>query len=244
MKFTLITLFPEMLQTLQYGVIGRAIDNNIISINAINPRKFTQDTHKTVDDRPYGGGPGMVMQYEPLVASIKAAKSHSHATCPVIYLSPQGKPLTQDHVNELAQLPEIILLAGRYEGIDQRVIDQHVDAELSVGDYVVSGGELPAMLLVDAVTRMLPNTLGDDQSNQQDSFIQPYFDHPHYTRPECIDGYRVPEVLLSGDHKAIANWRLKESLGKTWQKRKDLLKRRTLTRIEQDALQQAQQELE
>lgn len=243
MQFSLITLLPEMTQALNSGVIGRAIDSGIITLNTINPRQFTKDLHQTVDDRPYGGGPGMVMQYAPMVAAIKAAAQY-HPNAPVIYLSPQGQPLTQQRVNELAQQPALTLVAGRYEGLDQRIIDHHVDAEISVGDYVVSGGELPAMLLIDAITRQLPGTLGDARSPQQDSFIQPYFDHPHYTRPESIDGHTVPSVLLQGNHLAIAAWRLQQALRNTWQKRPDLLKRRTLTETEQTALEQAQKELD
>ena len=245
MQFHLISLFPDIIHTLDYGVIGRALHNQNININTINPRGFTSDPHQTVDDRPYGGGPGMVMQYQPLVDAIQSAKQHNERSskAPVIYLSPQGKPLTQTMVGTLSQHPELILLAGRYEGIDQRVIDHHVDQEISIGDYVLSGGELPAMVLIDAITRMLPGTLGDVQSNQQDSF-QPFLDHDHYTRPPSIDGYDVPETLLSGNHAAIEQWRLRSVLRNTWQKRKDLLKRRILTSAEQDILRQVQDELD
>ena len=244
MQFHLITLFPEIIRTLDYGVIGRALHNQNISVNTINPRDFTTDPHRTVDDRPYGGGPGMVMQYQPLVDAIQCAKQHTlGSTAPVIYLSPQGKPLTQTMIGTLSQHSELILLAGRYEGIDQRVIDHHIDQEISIGDYVLSGGELPAMVLIDAITRMLPGTLGDAQSNQQDSF-QPFLDHDHYTRPPSIDGYDVPETLLTGHHAAIEQWRLRSVLRNTWQKRKDLLKRRILTSAEQDILRQVQDELD
>ena len=244
MQFHLISLFPDIIHTLDYGIIGRALHNQNISVNTINPRDFTADPHRTVDDRPYGGGPGMVMQYQPLVDAIQSAKQRTQgSTAPVIYLSPQGKPLTQTMVGILSQHSELILLAGRYEGIDQRVIDHHIDQEISIGDYVLSGGELPAMVLIDAITRMLPGTLGDAQSNQQDSF-QPFLDHDHYTRPPSIDGYDVPETLLTGNHAAIERWRQRSVLRNTWQKRKDLLKRRILTSAEQDILRQVQDELD
>ena len=244
MQFHLITLFPDIIRSLDYGIIGRALNKQQISINTINPRDFTSDAHRTVDDRPYGGGPGMVMQYQPLVSAIQFAKQQVETSkSPIIYLSPQGKPLTQQTINDLSQYPEIILLAGRYEGIDQRVIDHHVDQELSIGDYVLSGGELPAMVLIDGITRMLPGILGDDQSNQQDSF-QPFLDHDHYTRPPTIDGYDVPKTLMTGNHAAISQWRLRSALRNTWQKRKDLLKRRILTSAEQDILRQVQDELD
>ena len=242
MKFSLITLFPDITEALQFGVIGRALEQQLIMLNTVNPRDFAAGPHHNVDDRPYGGGPGMVMLYQPLVDAIQYTKKSSTAQPKVIYLSPQGQPLTQTKVNALSEQNELILLAGRYEGIDQRVIDQHVDEELSVGDYVVSGGELPAMLLIDAITRMIPGTLGDDSSNQQDSF-QPFLDHDHYTRPPEIDGLEVPATLMSGDHGAIKQWRLHSALRNTWQKRKDLLKRRILSSAEQDIIRQVQEEL-
>lgn len=244
MHATIITLFPEIIQSLTYGVIGRAQTQQLLQLDTINPRDFTTDRHQTVDDKPYGGGPGMVMQYAPLVAAITTAKSRHEASTPVIYLSPQGATLTQQTVNDLSQTTSLILLAGRYEGIDQRVIDHHIDQQISIGDYVLSGGEIPAIALLDAVTRMIPGVLGDEQSNQQDSFSQPYFDHPHYTRPECIDGHSVPKVLTSGNHAAIAQWRLTQALRNTWQTRRDLLKRRSLTQNEQDTLRQIKQTLE
>lgn len=235
LKVDIITLFPEMFSALQSSIPGRAQHNNLLSLRYHNPRDFTQDPSGRVDDRPYGGGPGMVMQYKPLKASIDAAKTHL-PKAKTLYLSPQGKPLTQEIVNQLAKEPELILLCGRYEGVDHRIVEKCIDLEYSCGDYVVSGGELPAMLLIDAITRLLPKALGDQQSSEQDSFSNGLLDHPHYTRPESIDELSVPPTLLSGDHKAIASWRLKQSLGNTWQKRPDLIKRRVLTDIEKQLL--------
>lgn len=235
LKINIISLFPEMFTALNSSIPGRAQQKNLLSLNHINPRDFTQNSHQRVDDRPYGGGPGMVMQYQPLKASVDAAKAQL-PKARVIYLSPQGQPLTQVLVRELAKEPELILLAGRYEGIDERLIEKCVDMELSCGDYVLSGGELPAMVLIDALTRLLPGALGDEASSLNDSFSNELLDHPHYTRPETIEGLEVPAVLLKGDHKAISRWRLKQSLGKTWQKRPDLLKMRSLTGEEQQLL--------
>ena len=230
MHFHVITLFPEMVEQITAeGVLGRAIKQGIIGLTCWNPRDFTQDRHRTVDDRPYGGGPGMLMKVQPLADAITAAKDRAGKNAKVIYLSPQGNRLNQDKVRELAQpgidepQTSVILIAGRYEGIDQRLIELYVDDEVSIGDYVLSGGELAAMVVIDAVARMLPGVLGDDESAQQDSFMQGLLDCPHYTRPEQIEGKKVPEVLLSGDHEAIARWRLKQSLGRTWLHRPDLL---------------------
>lgn len=235
LKITIISLFPEMFTALNSSIPGRAQQKNLLALNYTNPRDFTTNPHQRVDDRPYGGGPGMVMQYQPLKAAIDAAKAEL-PRARVIYLSPQGRPLTQALVRELAAEPEMILLAGRYEGIDERLIESCVDMELSCGDYVLSGGELPAMILIDAITRLLPGALGDESSSLADSFSDGLLDHPHYTRPESIDGLNVPAVLLNGDHKAISRWRLQQSLGKTWQKRPDLIKMRSLTGEEQQLL--------
>ncbi|PIZ04428.1 MAG: tRNA (guanosine(37)-N1)-methyltransferase TrmD [Gammaproteobacteria bacterium CG_4_10_14_0_8_um_filter_38_16] len=239
MRFDIITLFPEIFDALKNGITGRALTQELIKIKCWNPRDFTDDPNKRIDDRPYGGGPGMVMAYLPLHNAIVAAKNDSPQQARVIYLSPQGKLLTQAKMRECAKTPEkrLILIAGRYEGIDERVIQKHVDEEWSIGDYVLSGGELPAMVLIDAITRLLPNALGDADSAAQDSFENDLLDHPHYTRPETIDGLTVPTVLQSGDHAAINRWRRKESLGKTWQKRPDLLKRRILNEDERNLLQ-------
>jgi len=223
MRFDVVTLFPEMVESVAgVGVLGRAIKNGQIQLNSWNPRDYTQDKHRTVDDRPYGGGPGMLMKVEPLKAAIEDAKQ-SAADHKVIYMSPQGKPVTQQAVQQLADEPGLILIAGRYEGIDERIIDAYVDEEWSIGDYVLSGGELPALVLIDAVARMIPGVLGDENSAQQDSFMQGLLDCPHYTRPEEIDGQTVPDVLLSGHHRDIERWRLQQSLGRTWLRRPDLL---------------------
>jgi tRNA (guanine37-N1)-methyltransferase len=238
MKVHIISLFAQMFQALEYGIVGRALTQKLLQIHTWNPRDFTTDIHHTVDDRPYGGGPGMVMKFAPLYAAIQAAKTQQGTDTPVIYLSPQGQPLKQAHIAQLAQYPAMVLLAGRYEGVDQRLIDRAVDEIWSVGDYVVSGGELPIMLLIDAMTRLLPGALGDAESAAQDSFSQGLLDCPHYTRPEEIDGMRVPEVLRSGDHAAIARWRMQQSLKNTWQMRPDLLKILNLSSEQQRLLEE------
>lgn len=204
MNICVVSLFAEMFQAItHYGVTGRAVQQQAAHVSTVNPREFTQDIHRTVDDRPYGGGPGMLMKVQPLRDAIVAARKKTSAQARVIYLSPQGAPLTQSKVLELAKQPELILLAGRYEGIDERVIEANVDEEISLGDYVLSGGELPAMVLMDAIIRVLPGVLGDAESFQQDSFMAGLLDYPHYTRPELIDGRQVPEVLMSGHHEKI-----------------------------------------
>jgi tRNA (guanine37-N1)-methyltransferase len=239
MRFDVITLFPEIFNALQSGITGRAIDQQIISIHCWNPRDYTHNVHNRVDDRPYGGGPGMVMQYQPLHDAIQAARADSPITPRVIYLSPQGKLISQPKIREWSSQAHqrYILIAGRYEGIDERLLQKDIDEEWSIGDYVLSGGELPAMVMIDAITRLLPGALGDENSALQDSFENGLLDHPHYTRPETIDGMTIPTVLQSGDHAAIAAWRQKESIGKTWQKRPDLLKRRILNDNERKLLQ-------
>lgn len=236
MKIHVITLFPEMFQALHYGIPGRALKRELLQLQLWNPRDFTTDVHQTVDDRPYGGGPGMVMKVTPLRDAIRAARAHMPAPAPVIYLSPQGRPLQQQQILELSQRPAMILLCGRYEGVDQRLIDSEVDEVCSIGDYVVSGGELPAMILIDALCRLLPEALGDAESAAQDSFSQGLLDHPHYTRPAEIDGLTVPSVLLHGDHRAISRWRMQQSLKNTWQIRPDLIKLATLSEEQQQLL--------
>jgi tRNA (guanine37-N1)-methyltransferase len=227
----IITLFPEMFSALASGIPGRAQKQKRITLHFYNPRDFAHDKHRTVDDRPYGGGPGMVMKVQPLRDAIHAAKKNS--TARVSYLSPQGKIFDENAAKTLSTREELILVAGRYEGIDERLITTDIDEEWSVGDFVLSGGELAAMCLIDAVTRLLPGALGDEQSAEQDSFSNGLLDYPHYTRPEEIDNLRVPEVLLRGDHAAIARWRLKQSLGRTALRRPDLLKKHSLTAQEQ-----------
>ena len=236
MRFDVITLFPEMIKAvMSQGVIGRALDQGLIELVTWNPRDFATDRHQSVDDRPYGGGPGMVMSVEPLRSTIRAARAAGDPA-PVIYLSPAGDCLSGPRVEAMVSEQRIILLCGRYEGIDERVIALEVDAELSIGDYVVSGGELPAMVVMDAVARMLPGVLGHSESAAQDAFAQGLLDCPHYTRPEVVEGLAVPAVLLSGDHQAIARWRAQQALGRTWEKRPDLLEQRGLSEEEQTLL--------
>lgn len=227
MNIYLITLFPELIQqATSFGVLGRAIKQQQLTLQCFNPRDYTEDKHRTVDDRPYGGGPGMLMKVEPLYKAIMAAKDAAGDTPPakVVYLSPQGQKLNQQLlVDSAAAEQDLILIAGRYEGIDERIIESLVDEEWSIGDYVISGGEFAALVVIDAITRLIPGALGDDESALQDSFMQGLLDYPHYTRPEIINGQKVPQVLLSGDHKAIQRWRLKQALGRTWLRRPDLL---------------------
>ncbi|CAG7856784.1 tRNA (guanine-N(1)-)-methyltransferase [biofilm metagenome] len=230
MRFDVLTLFPEMVASAaNIGITGRAHERKIIELCLWNPRDYTHDKHKTVDDRPYGGGPGMVMKYQPLHDAFVAAKQAHPDNAKVIYLSPQGKPLTQALAVEASKLSRLILVAGRYEGVDERFIVQDCDEEWSIGDYVLSGGELAALVVIDAVTRLLPGALGDEDSAQQDSHGDGLLDCPHFTRPETIEGSHVPDVLLSGNHADINRWRLKQALGKTWQKRPDLLDGKQLT---------------
>jgi len=228
-----ISLFPEMFRAIsENGVTGRAIKNNLLSIECWNPRDFTLDKHRTVDDRPYGGGPGMLMMVQPLRDAINAAKQSAREAghkAKVIYLSPQGRRLDHQGAQSLSSSDALILVAGRYEGIDERIIESLIDEEWSVGDYVLSGGELPAMILMDAVVRFVPGVLGHSQSAEQDSFADGLLDCPHYTRPEVLDGKQVPSVLLSGDHEKIRQWRLTQSLQRTKQRRPDLLQNLALT---------------
>ena len=232
-----VSLFPEMFKAVtDYGISRRAVENGLLTLEVWNPREFTEDKHRTVDDKPYGGGPGMLMKVQPLKDAINAAKSKAQAQCPVIYLSPQGKPLEQADLASLAMLPEVILVAGRYEGIDERLMESAIDIEVSIGDFVVSGGELPAMLLIDGVTRLLAGAVGDTESVEQDSFSNGLLDYPQYTRPETDDGLTVPEVLMSGDHGQIARWRKMQSLGRTYEKRPDLITDRMLTDEEKQLL--------
>lgn len=237
MHFGVITLFPDMLQAIsQYGVTARACKKQLISISSWNPRDYAEDNYRTVDGRPYGGGPGMVMMIDPLRKAIHQAKQTLGENSKVIYLSPQGQRFTQAKAEQLSKEGSIILLAGRYEGIDQRLIEQEVDEELSIGDFVVSGGELPAMIVIDAVARCIDGVLGHSDSAAEDSFSHGLLDCPHYTRPEVDEYGSVPEVLLSGNHEAIRRWRLQQSLGQSWLKRPDLLANRELTTEESELL--------
>ncbi|MBS0424070.1 MAG: tRNA (guanosine(37)-N1)-methyltransferase TrmD [Proteobacteria bacterium] len=222
-----ITLFPEMFSALtQYGITGRANKSNIFCLNTWNPRDFTSDNYRTVDDNPYGGGPGMVMMAQPLEDTIMQAKVRQNAIGIekpiVVYLTPQGERLDHKMATQLSKMPGLIMLCGRYEGIDERLIDRQVDREISIGDYVISGGELAAMVLIDCIIRQIPGALGDPESANQDSFVEGLLDYPHYTRPEVYQGNRVPEILISGNHAHIRRWRLQQALGKTWLKRPDL----------------------
>lgn len=224
MEISVVSLFPEMVNEIAgYGVVGRAIDNGIVGLECVNPRDFATDKHRTVDDRPYGGGPGMVMKFEPVAAAVEQAKATMPAGSVVVCMSPQGKPFDQAAARRLAKLPGMILLAGRYEGLDERLIEAVIDEEISLGDFVISGGEIAAMAVIDAVARLLPGVLGDDESAVQDSFSDGLLDHPHYTRPEVIDGRQVPEVLLSGDHARIDRWRRKQSIGRSFRRRPELV---------------------
>lgn len=246
-RYDVITLFPEMFSALTgSGITRRAVDRGLYALGLHNPRDYTTDPHRTVDDRPYGGGPGMVMLAEPLMQSIAAARAAQQAAIGrcgrVIYLSPQGRRLAQSVVMELAAEPGLVLLCGRYEGVDQRLIDREVDEELSLGDFVLSGGELPAMVLLDAIVRQLPGALNTADSAQEDSFADGLLDCPHYTRPEVYENERVPAVLMSGNHAAIRRWRLKQSLGRTWQRRPDLLAARLLSKTELKLLDEFRQE--
>jgi tRNA (guanine37-N1)-methyltransferase len=235
-SFDVVTLFPEMFDAItKYGITSRALQQKIYDVQIWNPRDYTTDNHKTVDDRPYGGGPGMVMLAEPLKKAITAAKTAQdikNIESWVIHLSPAGKPLTHEKVMQLSKKQGLVLLASRYEGVDQRLIDAQVDEEISIGDYVLSGGELPAMALIDAIVRQLPGSLGDSDSAVEDSFVGGLLDCPHYTRPEEYNGVRVPEVLTSGNHAKIKQWRLKMSLQRTRDQRPDLLAARPLTKEE------------
>ena len=246
-RYDVITLFPEMFAALTgSGITRRAIDRGLYALGFHNPRDFTSDPHRTVDDRPYGGGPDMVMLAEPLTQAIRAARAAQEAALGrsgrVIYLSPQGRRLEQQVVLELAAEPALVLLCGRYEGVDQRLIDREVDEELSLGDFVLSGGELPAMVLLDAIVRQLPGALNTAGSAQEDSFVDGLLDCPHYTRPERYEDEPVPAVLLSGNHAAIRRWRLKQSLGRTWLRRPDLLGARPLSKTELKLLEEFRQE--
>lgn len=236
MHFGVISLFPEMFQALNVGITGRAQKDKLLTIDVWNPRDFTTDKHQTVDAKPYGGGPGMVMMAEPLQAAIQAAKKASEKKTTVIYLSPQGKPFNQAAASELVAKESLILVAGRYEGIDERVIQQEIDEEWTIGDYILTGGELAAMVMIDTITRLIPGAVGDQASVTEDSLTSGLLKHPQYTRPEMHNNSPVPPVLVSGNHKEIHRWRLKSSLGKTWLRRPDLLAKRELSKEENSLL--------
>lgn len=248
LQFDVITLFPQMFDAVTAaGVIGRAREKGFYQLVAWNPRDFAHNAYRTVDDRPYGGGPGMVMMPEPLGKALAAARQRQKSTGVkrprVIHLSPQGRLLNHHRVMELAAEQGMVLLAGRYEGVDERVIAREADDEISIGDYVLSGGELAAMVVIDCIVRQLPGVLGDAESASQDSFVNGLLDCPHYTRPEVYEGEPVPQVLLSGNHAEIRRWRLKQALGRTWQRRPDLLRQRALSDDERGLLEEFKQEL-
>lgn len=243
MHFAVITVFPGMLQAItEFGITGRAVKNALIQVSCWNPRDYTEDKHRTVDDRPYGGGPGMVMMMPPLCAAIRDARRSLAGKCKTIHLTPQGRRLDHGGILELAAQENLILLAGRYEGIDERIIEAEIDEEWSIGDYVLSGGELAAMVLIDAVTRTLPGVLGHNDSAREDSFFGGLLDYPHFTRPEEFDGKRVPEVLLTGDHEKIRRWRLKQALGRTWLRRPELLDNLKLDKEQVELLEEFKKE--
>jgi tRNA (guanine37-N1)-methyltransferase len=235
-RIIVITLFPELVgQALQFGVLGRAIERGVLVVETVNPREFVNDVHKTVDDRPYGGGPGMVLKAEPLRLAMQAAMRRAPAARRIL-LAADGEPVRQRKVAALAEGSELILVAGRYEGVDERFVDAWIDESLSVSDVVLSGGELPALMVIDAVARLLPGTLGDAESAVQESFTDGLLDWPHYTRPESWDGRPVPPVLLGGNHAAIDRWRRRQALGRTWRRRPDLLAQRELSKEERKLL--------
>lgn len=244
MRIDVITLFPELVeQVTGCGVVGRAAEQGLLELHCWNPRDYTRDKHRTVDDRPYGGGPGMLMKVQPLHDAITAVREHNGAAH-LVYLSPQGKLLTQEKLAQQVEQGSVIFLCGRYEGIDERLIQREVDEEWSIGDYVISGGELAAMVCIDAMTRLIPGALGHEDSAQQDSFSDGLLDCPHYTRPEEYLGDRVPEVLMNGNHREIDTWRQQQALGRTWQRRPDLLENIELSAGQQALLDKFIAELE
>jgi tRNA (guanine37-N1)-methyltransferase len=244
-RIEVVTLFPAMIRdAASYGVTGRAISAGLAQLGCVDPRDYATDLHRTVDDRPYGGGPGMVMRVEPLRTAVRAAVERAPEGALRIYLSAQGRRFDQEAARRFAALPGLVLVAGRYEGVDERLLATEIDEEWSIGDYVLSGGEIPALALIDAVVRLLPGALGDERSAVEESFTRGLLDWPHYTRPEELDGMRVPEVLLSGNHRDIARWRLKQALGRTWRRRPELIERLTLSAEERSLLTEYQDEIE
>jgi tRNA (guanine37-N1)-methyltransferase len=243
LHLAVISVMPEMFESLQLGITGRALKQGLVKLDCWNPRDWAEGMHRQVDDKSYGGGPGMVMLFEPLCAAIKHARSQMPTTCKTIYLSPQGRNIRQADLNQVAAHKQSLLfIAGRYEGIDERIISHHVDEEWSLGDFVLSGGELAAMVFMDAIIRLLPGCLGHVGSAEQDSFMHGLLDCPHYTRPALIEGFAVPEVLMSGNHRDIARWRRKAALGQTWLKRPDLLSTANLSDLDWQLLEEFKQE--
>jgi tRNA (guanine37-N1)-methyltransferase len=237
MQIRVVTLFPEMVATgVGFGICGRALARGLASVVAVNPRDFASDAHRTVDDRPYGGGPGMVLRYEPLRDAVRFARAQLPDGARTVFLSPQGRRFSQALARQMTAWPGLILVAGRYEGFDERLVEAESDEEISIGDFVLSGGEIAALAVIDAVVRLLPGALGDEASAEEESFTDGLLDCPHYTRPESIDGRAVPGVLLQGDHAAIRRWRLQQSLGRTFLRRSDLLAGRKMTEEERELL--------
>ena len=245
MKFHIITIFPDQLEkSLKYGVIGKALETNTIELNLLDPRKFSDNDYGSIDDKPYGGGPGMVMQCEPVLSSIEEAKEQAEKDTLTVFLTPQGEQFTQKHAQKFSKYKDIIIVSARYEGLDERIIQLTDNSmELSIGDYVLSGGEIPSAVIVDSVSRLIPGVLGDSESANNDSFSSDLLEHPHYTRPENVRGEIVPEVLLSGDHQAIEKWRIKKSLIKTFEKRPDLLDKIELSEDQKTLLNNYKKEL-
>ena len=242
-RFGVVSLFPELVApVMDFGVVGRAAERGLVTLEQVSPRDFATDRHRTVDDRPYGGGPGMVLKYEPLRDAVHELRRRLPAGCREFVLTAQGRPFDQALARELAGAPGLLLVCGRYEGIDERFTDGVISAELSLGDYVLSGGELAAAVVIDAVTRLLPGVLGDECSHVEDSFTAGLLDCPQYTRPEVADERRVPQVLVGGDHEAIKRWRLKQALGRTWLRRPELLEKRQLTLEERVLLEEFESE--
>lgn len=239
MDIRIVTLFPEMVTAaMRFGVCGRALRRNLFSLGTDNPREYAADAHRTVDDRPYGGGPGMVLKVEPFRAAVRAARARLPEGSPMIFLTPQGRRFDQHLARELGALPGMALVAGRYEGFDERLLEAEADDEISIGDFVLSGGEIAAVAIIDAIVRLRPGALGHEASATDESFSDSLLDCPHYTRPETVDGMAVPQVLLGGDHEQIRRWRLKQALGRTCARRPDLLANRPLTGEEQHLLQE------
>jgi tRNA (guanine37-N1)-methyltransferase len=230
MRIAVVSLFPSMLrEAMAHGVLGRAVERDVLEVRYFDPREHTRDVHRTVDDRPYGGGPGMVLKVEPLRDALRAARATMPAGARAVYLGADGMRFDQERAREARGWPGLILVAGRYEGVDERFVESEIDEQWSIGDYVLTGGELPALVVIDAIARLLPGTLGSEESALQESFSDGLLDWPHYTRPISVDGHEVPEVLASGDHAAIRRWRLKQALGRTWLRRPELLERRGLS---------------
>jgi tRNA (guanine37-N1)-methyltransferase len=244
MRIAVVTLFPQLIRdALKVGVVGRALQRGVFAVECFDPREYTADLHRTVDDRPYGGGPGMVMKIEPLQGALRSAAASLAPGSRRVYMGAAGRKFEQSVAREASMQPGLLLVAGRYEGVDERFIETEIDEQWSIGDYVLSGGELPALVVIDAIARLMPGTLGSSESALQESFSDDLLDWPHYTRPSVIDGREVPTVLSSGDHAAIHRWRLRQALGRTWLRRPELLERRGMSDAERELLEEFKIEL-